>query len=281
MKQNFFTLSALMLAIVACGFFTPVVPTPSTSVQTATPTPVPIPTNTPITTGSTVVLNNVTISIPKGLANDALLDMVSAATDPNTPPWDLAPAHLEFTLTGYQLQNRFHQPKIYVYPANEYAQAMPTVTEQIKRIQNILAGSPLSKETMPNVPFFNAGPLIASNMQVLGFQSGGGVRMLTEYAQYPATINNYELFYHFEGLTSDGKYYIVAIMPVTAPILAEDDKPDATIPPGGVPITADTGPDDAYYASVTEKLNSIPPDAFTPSLTVLDALIRSIIVTVP
>jgi hypothetical protein len=129
------------------------------------------------------------------------------------------------------------------------------------------------------VPFFNAAPLIAANIQLITFQSGSGVRTLTQYSQYAAPINNRELFYHFEGLTTDGKYYIVAILPITAPILAEDEKPDASIPADGVPIPTDVGPNDVYYASVTEKLIALSPDQFTPSLNALDELIQSILVT--
>ncbi len=96
-----------------------------------------------------------------------------------------------------------------------------------------------------------------------------------------APINNNELFYHFQGLTDDDKYYIFAILPITAPILPENEKPDASIPEGGIPIPTDTGVNNNYYFSVTEKLNSLSPDTFTPSLNSLDALIQSITVTNP
>ncbi len=113
------------------------------------------------------------------------------------------------------------------------------------------------------------------------FQIGVGVRELTQYAQYSAPINNRELFYHFEGLSSDNKYYIIATLPITAPLLAEDEKPEAPIPPNGVPFPADGMPNQSYYDSITEKLNSLPPDSYAPSLNTLDALIESILVTNP
>jgi len=87
------------------------------------------------------------------------------------------------------------------------------------------------------------------------------------------------LFYHFQGLMDDGKYYIIAVLPVTSSILAEDDKPEATIPEGGVAIPAETGPDQAYYDAVTNALNAMYEDSFNPSLFQLDALIQSIAVT--
>ena len=73
--------------------------------------------------------------------------------------------------------------------------------------------------------------------------------------------------------------YILAILPVTAPILPETDRPDAVVPADGVPLPADTGPNEAYYLTVTERLNALSPEAFTPSLTALDSMIRSILVT--
>ncbi|HMB24205.1 MAG TPA: hypothetical protein VKP08_15285, partial [Anaerolineales bacterium] len=85
----------------------------------------------------------------------------------------------------------------------------------------------------------------------------------------------------FQGLTDDGKYYIIAILPITAPILPENEKSDAVVPPGGVPVPTDIGPNNVYYTSVAEKLNALPPDSYAPSLNIIDTLIRSIRVTNP
>jgi hypothetical protein len=244
-------------------------------------TPIVAPTST-IGTGGVVTLNNVSFTLPLGVANDAQTEMVSAVTDTNNAPWwEIAPAHLKFTLTGYQLQDKFFEPQILVYPTDEYAQlnSITIAAEQIQRLKTILAGSPLSKDVMPNVPIFNASPHIASHMQVISFQNGRGIRMLTQYDQYPAPINNHELFYHFQGLTQDGKYYILAVLPVTSSILAEDDKPDSPVPAEGVAIPTETGPNPAYYDAVTKALDSMYEDSFNPSLFQLDALIQSITVT--
>ena len=118
------------------------------------------------------------------------------------------------------------------------------------------------KETLPNVPFFNAEHIIAASIQLIKSQNGSGVRELTQYDQYPAPINNHELFYHFEGLTNDGKYYLIAILPITAPVLAEDEKTESSVPAGGIPIPPNTGPTDVYYFSVTQFLYSLPNYSF-------------------
>jgi hypothetical protein len=219
--------------------------------------------------------------VPNGLAAGAEPEVVPAVGEDSGSPWEAAPAHLRFMLTGYQLQDKFHEPEIFIYPADEFAQANSNAAEQIDRVRRILTGLPPMPETLPHVPFFNAGPLIAANIKIIPFQNGSGVRALTQYAQYSAPINNREIFYHFQGLTSDNKYYVIAILPITAPMLPEDEKADATVPEGGVPIPTDMGPSDTYYVSVIEKLNSLAPAAYQPSLNALDALIESLLVTNP
>lgn len=272
MKYKLFALCALTTLILACNLANPV-PT------TATTEPgVVVATNT-VDTRGVVTLNNVSFTLPIGVANDAQSEMVSAVTDANaSPTWELAPTHVRFKLTGYQLQDKFLEPQVFVYPADEYAQLNAAAAEQIQRLKTLLAGAALSKDTMPIVPALNAGPIFTAHMQLLDFQSGRGVRMVTQYAQYLAPVNNHELFYHFQGLTNDGKYYMIAILPVSSSILAEDDKPDSPVPPGGVAVPS-TGPDATYYEAITSALNAMYPDSFNPSLFQLDTLVKSITVT--
>jgi hypothetical protein len=220
--------------------------------------------------------------IPSELASGAKGEKMTAVESNSGAPWEIAPTHLRFTLTEYPLQGKFHESRIFVYPVAEYSERNPKAAEQIERLRRVVTGAALLEETLPTIPFFNAAPLIAAQIKILPFQNGGGgVRSLTQYAQYAAPINNHEVFYHFQGLSNDGNYYIIAILPITAPVLAEDEKPEAAIPAEGVPIPTGIGPNEVYYFSVTEKLNSLAPDAYTPSLSILDALIQSMIVTTP
>jgi hypothetical protein len=273
MKPKIFVLSVMALVMASCNLPTSATPGP----QFETPDVTAVST---IPTGGVVILNNVSMTLPLGVAKDALTEMVSANTDTNNSPWwEIAPAHLKFVLTGYQLEDKFLEPTITVYPADEYAKLDTIATKQIDNLKAILAGGPLTKQAMPLVPYFNAGPAFASHMQVINFKNGRGVRMITQYDQYPAPVNNHELFYHFQGLTDDGKYYIVAVLPVTSSILAEDEKPESPVPSGGVPLPAGGGPDQPYYDSVTKALDAMYEDSFNPSLFQLDALIQSITVT--
>ena len=220
--------------------------------------------------------------IPNGLASGAASETVPAVTDQTGAPWEVSPAYTRCTLQAYPLQGKFFQPQLLVYPAQDYAAASAGAAMSIQRLQAILASaSPqLSNDLLPRLPFANADQIIGAQPKVINFNGGSGVRVLAEYAQYFAPINNHELFYHFEGLTSDGKTYLVAILPVNASFLAGESDPAASLPPDGVPFpgTSTTDPNVfvSYYQSITGKLNSTSPEAFQPTLTALDALITSI-----
>jgi hypothetical protein len=300
-KRTLFGMPGVVLITLACAFGgwagmgTPGTPTQSqadevgtivaATMQALTPSEA-VPTEAPTQAatqsgGRAVSFEYASFVLPGGLADEAESEAVPAVSEESGSPWEVAPAHLKFILTGYQLQDKFHEPRILVYPAEEFAQAHEGAAEQIERLKKALAGSALLKETLPIVPFFNAGPLIAANIKIVPFQNGSGVRFLTQYAQYSAPINNREMFYHFQGLTSDEQYYVIAILPVTAPVLPADEKAEAAVPEGGVPLPIDIGPNDVYYISVTGKLNSLAPDAYLPSLNALDGLIESLLVTNP
>ena len=288
-KQIWFGIFGVVTVTFACSFNPGILmtPTPADEIGTIVAatmqalTSMPSTHAVPPTNGTQVSFQNVSFVIPNGLASGANPESVPAVDQNGGASWDVAPAHLKFTLTGYPLQGKFFEPTIFVYPADAYAQANTTAAEQVDRLKKTIAGGPLLKETLPMVPFFNAASIFAANVKLLPFQNGSGVRELTQYDQYPAPVNNHELFYHFQGLTSDNKYYVIAVLPITAPILAEDEKPEAQIPSGGVPIPTDVGPNDVYYISITQKLNVFTPDSFTPALTALDALIQSLAVTNP
>jgi hypothetical protein len=294
MKKILLSISLLVIVSLACGVTIDLTPKPEAPTAETTPVPVEPPTTTPeifiaLTQAmpatamppEEISFATLRLSLPRVVASGARGEQVPPANGTDLPYWELTPGHTVLNLEGYILQNKFHQPRIFVYPAQAYAEMMPGAFESIRRIDNILyaPGGPALNDELPAVPFFNAAQVFASNVQTISFQNGGGVRFVTEYAQYAATVNNTDLFYHFEGVTRDGKYYIVAIMPVTAPGLAETSDVGAAVPTGGIahPDINDPNADwQGYYAAVTNQLNSTDPEAFYPSLNQLDALIQSI-----
>jgi hypothetical protein len=229
-------------------------------------------------------VDSLNIVLPPGLASSVHGSQIARADGQELPYWQKTPGHTEFTLEGYPLQGKSRQPQIYLYPALEYAQLVPGAFESMHRLRNVMNDpTSTSAEQLPAVPFFNDAQVFASNFQTISFQNGEGVRLLTEYAQSAASVNNHDLFYHFQGFTDDGTYYIVAIFPITAPMLAETSDAGAPLPAGGVPYPYFAeGPNadmKTYYASIIDLLNASPSEVFTPTLNQLDLLIQSIRIT--
>ncbi|MBN8583182.1 MAG: hypothetical protein J0L96_21135 [Anaerolineae bacterium] len=248
---------------------------PATAVPSATSLVQPSP-----VAKTSVTFGRLSLDIPQSVASGASGRDYPPVTNEDAPYWEKTPGHLQVSLNDYYaLQGKFHQPQIYVYPAMPYVELSNAAFESMHRLRNVMnPGVSITPDQLPTVPFFNAAQVFASNIQAVSFQNGSGVRFLTEYAQNAASINNHELFYHFQGFNNDGEYYIIAILPITVPVLAETNDPGAAIPAGGIAFPDINNPNadyQGYYASITDLLNATSPDAFTPSLSQLDALIQS------
>jgi hypothetical protein len=238
------------------------------------------PTSVSAPVGISISANGTSFTIPQGVASGAALKSVSISpATQDMPYWEVHPAYIQFDLGGYALQGMFHEPRIIVYPAPEYAQMSENAAASVTRLQAILAnpGAPLPNE-LPFLPAFNAAQVFYSNAQVMKFQNGTGIRFLTQYDQAPFPVNNKELFYTFQGLTSDGAYYVAAVLPVNIAFLAQDGNPDTPLPPGGVPFDWNNFENlTAHFELVKQKLSAADPNAFTPSLTLLDTMLQSVV----
>ena len=92
---------------------------------------------------------------------------------------------------------------------------------------------------------------------------------MTQFDQAPIQINNYELIYTFQGLTNDGEYYVSAILPVSHPELPNENN-----------VFTDREEEmkdfPAYMENTVKWLNQQATGSFTPDLSKLDEIIRSI-----
>jgi hypothetical protein len=277
-----------MLAVtLACGLSNAAIPTtqPDQSAQLETAVAATVQamvTNVPpAPKGITVSFQNVSFMIPDGLASGAKSELVPAATEADGGPWGVAPEHIVFTLTGYSVAVGNFQAVVEVYPADAYAGANSWAASSLTRLRAVLASpaAPLTNDNLPTVPFNGAAAQqYAAQAKILEFQGGTGVRMFSQYAQFPGPILRDDSFYHYEGLTSDGKYMVAVLLPVILPLKATSDNPSAD----GVAYPADLSNSAglvAYYKGITDLLNRAAPEAFQPTLTQMDALIQSISVS--
>ncbi|MEW5938878.1 MAG: hypothetical protein AB1750_04395 [Chloroflexota bacterium] len=214
---------------------------------------------------------NVSLVIPDGLASGATGETV-ARVDPtsDSPGWDVAPEYTLVTLQGYITGERFHKPQIFVFPTEEYAQMNDVAAVTMNELRSLLPGTAALPTKLPHLPTFNAAQMFTAKAQLIPFGSGRGVRYVTQYSQAFVPVNNNELFYTFQGLTNDGKYYVSVQLPITAAILDGMPAPDVNSPD----FTADQW--QAYLDGMTKTINSFGDPFFVPNLEALDKFIQTI-----
>ena len=236
--------------------------------------------------GVPVTYFNVSFVIPDKLASSASTQMIPATNEQNGGPWAVAPQHLEFKLNDYSLPaGYFSIISIDVYPAQDYANVYAGANISLQRLHTVLSNPSTlpSNDGMPQVPYFNAASMFAAQVKLLKFKNGNGVRMITQYGQAVGPVANNGTFYHYEGLTNDGKYYVIAVLPIEARFLPNGNDPSAQVPEGGIPFPGynytDPGIYNNYFKAVTDKMNATSDDSFSPPLGTLDLLIQSLQVT--
>ena len=292
MKSKFKTLFSLLMAtllILACGLSAPATTAPSDQVSVETlvagtmqalTAAAPSPTET--IPGQSVSFQNVSFIVPTGLASGATSELIPAADGITAGPWGTAPQHIVFKLTGYPAVNSSFEAVVQVYPAQEYAAVNPWAETSLGKLKAVLASpsQPLTNDNLSTVPFNGAAAQqYAAQAKLLNFNGGSGVRMISQYAQFPGPITRDGSFYHYEGLTADGKYMVAILFPLTLPLTATPDNPSAD----GIQypdLNTATGDDLVkYYQAITDRLDAAAPDSFQPSLTLLDQLVQTITVT--
>jgi hypothetical protein len=230
----------------------------------------PTPSLAPKTAGNTY--EGVTLTIPSGLASDVRAD-ISAPIQPQPDSISISArsAMLELTLNGYPAPAAaFHTAQIRVFSVQDYSQANAEAKTQIATLKDLLANKPTDTDKAPFVPLFNAAQVFHTTLKYIDFQNGSGVRFLTQYDQGITPINNQELFYTFQGITSDGAYYVSVVLPVA----------NSSLPTDGTLSSAemDTIAKDfiTYLTTTVQKLNSEPSVNFKPDLDSLDSMIASL-----
>jgi hypothetical protein len=182
----------------------------------------------------------------------------------------VVPEHVRFVFRDYAWNGSMHTPAIYIYPVDAYRTTNEYVNENIDRLIELLGQRPAEPGTIPFLPVWNAAQMIASNVEYMDFQNGSGVRYLSQYGQAIYPINNNGLFYTFQGITSDGAWYVAVVMPVAHPMLPSTDEP-----PGG-DWEAFSDQFEAYLSETKALLETQSDVSFTPDLRLLDAMARSL-----
>jgi hypothetical protein len=225
------------------------------------------------------------VSIDPGDATGTMSGQIWPATPYRTdiaPAFNGEPAHLRFVFNQNDLPATTGvepgAPHLSIYPVENYRTMYETagvteIGERIERLQSLLADRPATIEAeIPVLPDMGAVQTIHAQEQYLDFQGGSGIRFITQYAQDAGPILSGQIFYTFQGLTSDGQYYVAYFQPVTTPALPASYEESAA----AEDYDAFVANLDRYLEETTQTLNALPTTEFTPDLAQLDRMIQSL-----
>ncbi|MCB0193341.1 MAG: WG repeat-containing protein, partial [Anaerolineae bacterium] len=206
--------------------------------------------------------------------------------NPNVPPQlNGSPAHIRFAFDEELLPTwgsvYLNSPQLLIYPVEEYlamyeASAPNAVTDRIEALQTLLADQPETvDEAIPVLPGLgDAVQDLRTQIDYLEFEQGQGIRFVTHYAQDANPIINETIFYTFQGLTDDGKFYVALYYPVSTSTLPDSfDETDAADDYETFLSNFET-----YLQETNEMLNGLDSTDFSPDLTDLDRLVESLVI---
>jgi hypothetical protein len=207
---------------------------------------------------------------------------IVASLPPNqsAPEWGGKPEHIRFTFAGERKPDTFQlgggvglagHPQIFIYPAQEFSTMSELAKGKIETLQALMEARPPAPENeIPLLPLINAAQVFHAQVQYLDFENGSGVRFITHYSQeVVGRLTNKNIFYTFQGLTQDGKYYVAAFFPIAASGLSDEV------------VQEDWEAAQAHLAEDIQHLDSLSSQEFEPDLDILDSLIESLIVHTP
>ncbi len=226
--------------------------------------------------GTKVSFENVSLIIPTGLGTGA---NTVKNNDAEMPPFvnpsnGPMPQHIVITINGYPLPR---EARIAIFKASEYAGYTDFTQNVISELQSF------NFQSSGSIPQ-DLGSTFQAQAGSVAIPNGHGLRYITQIMEAAVPISNDQTYYYYQGMTNDKMYFVMAVLPINAAFLAPTGDSNAALPSGGIQFPPFSNPNatsndiNAYYDSVTQKMNTPAPNDFTPPLTTLDALIQSITV---
>jgi hypothetical protein len=171
------------------------------------------------------------------------------------------PEHLRISFDNDKVTDNFEwQRQILIYPLAPYSQLFKgkervEFDKTVGSLKSIVQKrSAAGVKELPMLPAIESYEVFHSHVKILDYKGGTCVAFITCYAQDEAPFKNGDFFYSYQGLSSDGKYYISLTYPVKAKALKDNTPLKAGI----------------------KLLTNLPDKEFTPSLSEIDKMIESI-----
>ena len=124
---------------------------------------------------------------------------------------------------------------------------------------------------IPVLPELGASQALAVQEKYVAFAGGRGIRFVAHYDQAINPFTNQSIFYTFQGLTQDGKYYVSFFYPVRTDVLPDQFSDVSTAQEDEILNNYAV-----YRARMHTELNRLSEDDFVPNLAKLDAMVGSL-----
>ncbi len=184
-----------------------------------------------------------------------------------------SPVAIRFLFDGAKAENYFnpHLAQVLVYKADDWTNLDPSTAQTVANLKNLLATKPVSMTgPLPVLPPMSGQQALYAQAQYLDFHGGTGVGFLTYYTLAVDPITASDLFYTFQGLTNDGKYYVSVFHPVSTTLLP------ATAAMSGPQYEEFAKNYETYLTTLTAQLNELISAGYVPDLVLVEDLMRSI-----
>lgn len=252
---------------------------------TASPVPVeteviPEPTATPEVTVIPAYTGEFNVIESYGLVFNLPVEVAASAEvtavlpdDPNQGwPEFALPARRAVNFSNYAIQDHFHTPVIYVYAFDKLLQGGTFGATMAAMLQGLLSDPEFDLQTEADLPFlppFNAAQVFHVLEQRLDSEHNSGICYLTLYSQALVGVDNYNIFYTYQGISADGRYYIAAILPINSALLSDEELTQAE-------LEAIAGDYVGYISHMKDLLVTDNGTSLTPTLAALDAMMMSL-----
>lgn len=208
--------------------------------------------------------------------------------DPDFRPDGVEPRHVLFTFDckGTYCWEGF----VAIYPLEDFPRMyavnkdmMQGMEEEIEALRKVVNDKHVRYENqIPYLRWVDAEQSFQTNVKLSKFDKGNGIYFVTYLSTEMALISNDHLRYIFEGITDDGKYYVLADMPVSVKFFPDgsleefegyerkflfEDQPCCG---------AEKDRYKNYVSNITKRLEKLPASGFRPDLKHVERIIESL-----
>jgi hypothetical protein len=226
----------------------------------------------------TATYGDISFSYDTDLASRIEVDAFGPILDPDGQTmYGSQPGYTLFSVYGYPIIRPNSRAMIRIARVEDFPATESISDTLLQQLVDFLAARPSlaaqvntsGGDVIPVLPPINAAQVLVAKPEYLEFQNGFGARFISYYSQGLEPITDEAIMYTFIGMTADGKYVVSAKFPVDTSVLSEIDY---------TTLDYDAFAQNylPYLDETLATLDGLDAQWYTPDLTLLDNLIKSL-----